>query len=402
MKPIDPTDPIRAQVAHLLKDPGLSDEVRLQGSQILKRLELPVRVVILGLPGSGKSSVLNLFAGERLVPDVPNLPTLEITGGPALKTVVNFPDGMSEVHEELALERISADAAVVRVETPSPAFEGLSLMEVVSDGNAEERAWAIDWAVQRADILLWCTDQFGAEERALWALVPETSKDHAFLVLTRADLLSREGSLAQRMTALKPIAEQEFFGLLPVASDPALGAISQATPDEERLWKASGARALTAEVLRHARSGRRGDLDQAILFLKRHGGQPVEPRPTPPKPVDAPATAKAVGQAARENCDLVLDYIRRRAAELSDMAGREDQGREDDVLAHCVQTVDKLGEMMTGGPIGGALPTRLSDEIGQAAEVMLLMQLERGEGRAADAVTLLLQLRRDMEQAAKT
>ena len=37
------------------------------------------------------------------------------------------------------------------------------------------------------------------------------------------------------------------------------------------------------------------------------------------------------------------------------------------------------------------------DELAEASDMMVLMQVEEGDGPAADAVTLLLQLRRDME-----
>ncbi len=40
---------------------------------------------------------------------------------------------------------------------------------------------------------------------------------------------------------------------------------------------------------------------------------------------------------------------------------------------------------------------RRIDELAEAQDMMVLMQVEDGDGPAADAVTLLVQLRRDME-----
>ena len=55
---------------------------------LVRRLSQPVRVSVLGFPGSGKSQLVNMFLGEALIPEGAQLPTTEIAYGEVPQMVV--------------------------------------------------------------------------------------------------------------------------------------------------------------------------------------------------------------------------------------------------------------------------------------------------------------------------
>ena len=68
----------------------------------------------------------------------------------------------------------------------------------------------------------------------------------------------------------------------------------------------------------------------------------------------------------------------------------------DNVLTECVSASEKIIEIFGEH---GVPNSRLSEEIEEANELLILMQLEHGDGSAADAATVLLQISRELETA---
>ena len=266
--------------------------------RLVSRLSSPVRVAILGLPGSGKSELLNMLAGQPIVPRDARLTTIWLNYGKRPRTLVHLPDGRTEPHDGLLPEGVEdAQPERVEIEAPLPILEQISLTEVASDASISSQRAAIAEAVNGADMLLWCTQDFSGAEPMLWSHVPEPLKDHAFLVLAKADELHRDGVLTRRMADLEEVVADEFHSLFPVAARQGLTAVS-ATPPNSREFTASGGRALVAAILRHVEQGRRADLDNARLFLSRNGfaeqaGPANAAPPASPDPAPSPAPAPA-------------------------------------------------------------------------------------------------------------
>jgi hypothetical protein len=100
----------------------------------------------------------------------------------------------------------------------------------------------------------------------------------------------------------------------------------------------------------------------------------------------------AEAPAADETVARALDILRGAAGPL--LAQMDEAGHAEDILEGCAQAAQAVADTIDPA----ALP-RLHDEALEVAEMLVLLGLERSETAAADAVTLLLQLRRDLSYA---
>ncbi len=413
-------DTVIERLEWALEAETLPKAARDYAQHLVKRLSQPVRVSVLGTPGSGKSQLVNMFLGEAIVPDDASLPTTEFVWGEVPQMVVTGTDGnVIKVHN-MDLGAISGrNAAFLRVELPVPILRRVNLLEVVTDGTIEELSSGVDWVVRRTDIALWCTQDFDKLEQAVWRRVPDSLKDHAFLVLSKADVLSAEKQLSKRVAALETVVAEEFHSLFAVATLQAIRAYDNGSVDET-LFHASGGGALTSEVLRHAERGRRADFDSAHMFLARYQvdrpekkaakavsktpakeSQPTESTEKAPKEAAPKSQPVAVEEAPEvKNVTLFTDAIRflkRRGDSLSETANKLGEGKASGLIEHCVSAVDHLVDEFSQDESGCPAADAFFDELAEAQDMMVLMQIEDEDGPAADAVALLLQLRRDME-----
>ncbi len=405
-----------------LETEALPAGAREHATHLIRRLSSPVRVACLGLSKSGKSQLINMFVGHRLIPTDRVLPTLEVVWADAPHVKITQADGsvVDAGIDQLASADL-AQAAFLRIGFPSEILKRISLLEVTPEGAMSEQRAAIDWAIRRTDIALWCSQSFGPSEKDLWSRVPDSLKDHAFLVLTKADILGAEGKLGGLIAALDGVVAEEFHSLFPVATLHALAAIrSDGTVDDAKRL-ASGGGGLTVEVLKHADRGRRADMDSAYLFLSRYQVR-SDPRkaaeartPSRPSPLedvdpvvepivqpvaDAPQPTAEPAAEMPANVTLFADgvrFLRRRGAGLVETAASLGPGNAKPLIDQCVDTVEHLVDLFSQDETDDPVTDAFIDELAEAAEIMVLMQLEDGDAPAADAVTLLLQLRRDME-----
>jgi energy-coupling factor transporter ATP-binding protein EcfA2 len=402
---------VRPHLEAALSSPTLPARAALAGQQLLARLTSPIRVAILGHPGSGKSQLLNLIAGERIVPEGSKLPSIELRFGHDRRATLIDAEDRETPRPFAELARIGrGEARLVRIEAPLPVLSALTLIEVATQGTAEDERDGVQWAAARADVVIWCSQAFTPAEQWLWSAMPDRLKDHGFLVLTKADELIRAGTLGARIAELEDIVAEEFHSLVPVATLQGLAALCAPTGTDREALAASGAEALIAALLAHVEQGRRADLDAALLFLSRFGpGAPAAEAPAAPAPAPAPepetaaAPAPAPAPQAAEAGDTVradagdtvvraLDILRGCAGTLRDRLG--EAGHDDEVLEGCAQAAQAVADTLDP-----ATAPQLHDEAMEVAEMLVLYGLERSEAAAADAVTLLLQLRRDLVAA---
>lgn len=375
------TDVTVARLRLASKDLDLSDSARLQACDLADRLTRGVRIVLMGPKSTGKSALCDAFFCN---PEPSGTQTETRVFAPEVPELADIPLG----------------GTLRYVETSVAPFGPAQVVDMAVPENFERYEEQVAEGLEFADIVLWCTQSFEPEETALWADACDALKDHSFLVLTKADCLAEEGVLQERLASLHPIASEEFHSIVPVMTSH----VRQAQTDDQEVTDgqiaASGLKALTAAVEGIVRSGQLADIDSALLFLARYGkatGAELEEAASAqdgyakePVPEEADASTPRFA-AARE-------ILMQRAFDLAELGFDEADGDLSAVLELCsevsVDFVDRLQGDAEDHPY--MAPWCLAFE--EASDKIMLMTMENDTRSAADAVTILLQLRRDIDQ----
>lgn len=400
----DATMPVVDRLESVLETADIPGPYHRWGSRLLSHLRKPVQVVVTGLPGSGKTALVNMLAGRTVLGGQDEAAISEVAYGPDARAVFEMEDGSVAVSAGLVRDVAwPADVRLTRQELPDPRLERQSLVEIGLPADPAQQAARLQEIVARADMILWCTERFDEAEQRLWAGVPDTLKDHSLLVLTMADRQMMRGVLARRIEALDPIVAEEFLGLYPVATMQGITALTAETAVDDRLWASSGGKALAACVAHQVEQGRSSDVDQAQMLLDRlaarTGWRGAKAR-------DMLGVSGARGEVMAVQADNLpkggevllgqaVSLLQTRAREMLEAADSDADVDTDKLLDECVDAVAALAGLMDregDGTAEGELRADLQD----GEEMLLLFQLERGEEAALDAVTLLLQLRKEM------
>ncbi len=394
-------------VAEAAPTPAIAEKAR----RLQARLSTPVRVVLMGLPGARKLELLNALAGGTPLPDTAREVTVELRYGKAERARITRSDGsVAEVDGTPGAADL-ADAALVVIERPAPVLRRTSFLNLVAAADREEQQSAIAWAAKRTDIAVWCSANFGRDDRLIWSEVPDRVRDHGHLVLT--------GCGAEEASVVKARHREEFLDVYAV------------NPDLEAA--ASGIGELAGRIAYDAELGQRADTDSALLFLKTQAPRPrtrprpnsrpltqprvmtrprtepvaIVPAPAPapepvatpepvaaPEPAATPARAKPAGSPAL--CGTGFGYLRDRGQAL--LGGVEGGAAfsDDTVLAHCSETLTHLTDLVTGHEDAEGAGD-LADMVMEAESLVILLENEGGAEAAVDAVSILLQIRREFE-----
>ncbi len=343
------------------------------------------------------------------------LPTTMLRFGDRERITVTLGDRSTRTLEGLdfaALQKLSP--AFVEVQAPLEALAEISLLEIVTDGTPKDLAAAIRWATPRTDIAIWVTKEFAAEERAAWSNVPDGLQDHAYLVLNQIDLM-RADERDARIAELQALATQNFHAFFPISAQ------STDLPRQKSgKATAGGCKSLLKSLKRHVDLASQADLDRALMFLSRYdatektdpnaGAKPSTDRrsqnsgkmqaaPDPasastPLQVEKVAAGKSGqdGAATQAVRSAALNRLRASATGmLSDWSALGEASAET-MLDRCIETIEDLA---------GTLPPedQLKEPVLQASDLIVLLQLEKSDAAAENAVTALLQLKREFEVA---
>jgi hypothetical protein len=265
--------------------------------RLIERLERPARIALLGLPGSGKSAILNLLTGTVVVPETLRLPTIIVQHGTEARMLCTLTDGRTQMVAGADLNDVlSLNPALVTLEMDIPALKVISLLEVSAGAMEAEQRRAAIWASKRADILIWCTTSYLPKEQQVWDGMPDVVKDNGFLFLTKVDLLGSREAAAGMLERVEMRAGEEFRQVLSISAKQARAAMPPGAPVDRDLFRDSGAAAVITTIKSRVQAARRADTDMAELLLARHveaGGivarRFAEPGETPPPgPVATP------------------------------------------------------------------------------------------------------------------
>lgn len=281
--------------------------------RLIERLERPARIALLGLPGAGKSAVLNLLSGSVVVPENLRLPTVIVQHGQDERMLCTLADGQTQIVPGRDLSQVlTLNPALVTLELDLPALKVISLLEVSAGPMEAEQRRAAVWASKRADILIWCTTSYLPKEQQVWEGMPDTVKDNGFLFLTKVDLLGTRDAAQGMLERVEMRAGEEFRQVMSLSAKQARAALQAPGGLDHEMFRDSGAAAIISTIKTRVQMARRADTDMAELLLARHveaggivarrfaePGTSAQPDPDPEwrAPPEPPATVKAVPAA---------------------------------------------------------------------------------------------------------
>lgn len=238
--------------------------------RLIERLERPARVALLGLPGSGKSAILNLLAGTVVVPETLRLPTIIVQHGHEPRMSCTLSDGRNEIIPGDNLEKsLSLSPALITLELDLPALKVISLLEIAAGPLESDQRRAALWAGKRADILIWCTTSYLPKEQLVWEGMPDAFKDNGFLLLTKVDLLGGREAAAGMHHRVEQRAGGEFRQVLSISAKEARAATLPSGQVDRGRFRESGAGSVISTIKTRVQSARRADTDTAELILAR-------------------------------------------------------------------------------------------------------------------------------------
>lgn len=250
--------------------------------RLIERLDRPVRLAVLGLPGSGKSAVLNLLAGDMVVPEGLRMPTLLVQRGNEERTVCTLADGSTEVYAGRALaEAVYLKPALITLELTLPSLSVINLMEVGAGPSDADQRRALSWIAKRADFLIWCSPAFLPKEQMLWDEMPDSIKDNGFLLITKTDLLGGAEAIGGLLQRVEARTAEEFRHVFAISTRKARQAIGRDGKIDRAMFRESGAAAVISAIKSRVESARRADTDTAELLLARHSPEVAQPRRKP-------------------------------------------------------------------------------------------------------------------------
>ena len=411
MSAVAATDPIAIRLHQALQTGTLPPEGRSLGQRLLAQLNQPTRVAVIGLAGSGKTSLVNMLLGARLMPDLDGPASTELAFAATASVQIVRTDGTVRARVGLAdPSTVPQDAVRVVQHLPDPRLKDWSFLEISLSHAGSDQTALLDWMSQRSDIAIWCSEHFDDREHKLWSQVPDHLKDHSFLALTRADRLFMKGELADRIARLQPIVADEFLGLYPIATLQAAAARKPGAGQNDALWQSSGAKAFAEAIQRQVNQARTASLDHACLLLERYKAALADPGPksssapapvTPPAPEPAPhkidpkTDAKTDAKAVIRQALGVLQDCAEDLIAAPEGAG---EAAADHILERCGTAADALVQLLSETDGTDAGLEALKDDVIEGEQMLMLLRLERGESAAEDSLTVLLQLKKEMSQ----
>ena len=394
-------NPLAGQLEQALGQGTLPSEYAEWGSQLLHRLAKPVQVAVIGQPGSGKSAVIDMMLGRTVVSTHDAAPIIELRYGEQEQCVFELNTGQVLPRPGILAGTTVPDGTVrVRQELPDQRLLNHSFTEVSLTGSGVQKQALLQQTVSQADVVLWCSETFDFQDQALWSAVPDEKKDHSFLVLTMADRQIMRGTLSDLLSELEPVAAEEFLGVYPLATVQAIQAQTAGAGLNAELWKSSGGKQLAGDVLHQIEMGRASDVDQAEMLVRQFAAKPETPA-CAPEAVEsvAPQVAAPPPPPSAQGNDLLNSALGLLQDRAKQMLAESDGGHNVDseqVLNSCVDAVRALSDTLAQERHPSPELRSALDAAQDGEELMMLFQLERGEDAAIDAVTLLLQLKKEI------
>ncbi len=381
------------------------------GAHLLTHLRRPIQIAFVGQPKSGKSSLISMMIGRQDIPTLGKIATVEIVHGPQKHISLEHADGSVEHHDWLPAEVPLSDNIVrARLELPEKALLNRSFTKLRLSGSPLRQENLLRHVAQSAAILVYCSEEFGESEQRIWANAPEEIKDHSFLALTMADRQIMKGRLNQRISQLESVVSEEFLGLYPIATLQAIAARSDSVTIRPDLWTSSGGKDFHDALEHQIDRGRMEDLDKAGMLLAQFAadlpGQRPDQKFVAPRPEQNQITAAepqaAVSQVAEHEAAEVLketlNMLQKCADDMLQDIPEMSEPNPSQIIEKCARIIGDLSDTLAHADCGDPVIKSIQEDAREGEEMMLLLQLEKGEDAASDAVVSLMQLKKEISK----
>lgn len=368
----------------------LPSKLQDRAEQLRDRIEQPLRIGLLGRPAAGKSTLRDLLVGTNVVLADVKMPTLDLTYADPARAICTLADGSKVTFHDIDPYKIAELAPVfVEMQMPLPALAKISVLDIEAPDDPVALQRASFWAVKRSDVLLWCSKAFDDAELAIWSQMSDEIKDHAFLMITHADRLRDDDRLDALLAHAAMTAADEFHKILAIATTDAIAARQSDGSVDKKLMHESGGMALIAAILKQVESGKQSAVDAAQMLLAQH----QETIASPPTP--APTALVKSQTATQAAYRTALDQI---TAKSQNLIARADDATPAQITAEIVAQLQWLCDYLEeNGDDANPSLLRARDTAFDAADLVQLMQMERRDSAAIEAVSLLLQVKRELQ-----
>lgn len=379
-------DDLRLDLEQLVFSSTLPDAQKLEATKLLEQLETPIRVVLAGADACDRLRLL----GALLCQSLSELPpaSIYVQHGPVFQVSFQSADGSITRPSQGSLAPPS-DTPIARtyMRSPHPILEHLRVhlpgrMEL----NQLRRNDPMAGLAHIADIVIWATDSFTGLEASQWAPLPRSLKDHSLLV----HMAGLRPTLPDRLDRLKKLAKRDFYAFCSVD----LNTVQTIAEAE--------ANSLRQKLAKLTQLGVASLEDRISLFLDRHEAYLSDPEDeigvsaqvlSPLEKEDPPATLQELQRLYKDAAKV----LRKQATLMCDPPPDDSHEQISQLLQGCAETAEHLTSLFE--PVDNPDPTfcALREEVLSSADRLLLMSMETGVAPAIDAVSTLLQMRRDFD-----
>lgn len=380
----------------------LSPQNSKAGKALLAQLQTALRITFVGKCSTGKTSLINMMLGENSLPAIAHGHLVNLEYSPVEGTIFEYEDGSREEHPGICTQpERPKDVFQVTIQRPIESLRFQSYSEIRLSAQDFSTHALLDFIGQSSTITVWCSEHFDESEQKLWSMLPDHVKDHGFLALTMADRQIMKGLLESNLQRIDSFVTQEFFDVFPVAVLQALNARHDGSNTGRELWELSGGQHLFDAIHKQIALGRQEDTDRARLLLDGMS-EPVEyaiddnSAPVRVQSDNLDGTARPLD----ENSSLqhVLKSLTTAAENMLHEAGALGAFDCSQVLLTCLETVQGLAADLPQSSAETGDARQLAIDIQESENMLLLFKLEEDEEAALDAVSLLLQLKKEVTQ----
>lgn len=211
---------------------------------------------LMGEYSSGKSALLNVILGQRLLPTkvtATDLPAVWITQGKKEKLQALAYDGT--LHD-LTINDLTSDAAmdylVIRIESGAEILARTDIIDTPGISDPRMSTSIIEKISWFSDFVIWCSpvnQAWRQTEQAFWKTMPDRVRQHSILALTRADKMRSAEDMDKVRRRCDLEAGGQFSAILSMSTPLAMASREATNPRiAAEKWAASGAERLMQQV----------------------------------------------------------------------------------------------------------------------------------------------------------